>query len=255
MLSNVLQVSKRFVQDNSPTILAAMGVAGTVTTAVLSARAGYRAAYILEDEKEERRFLPDPEPLTPRDKFELLWQNYIPPILSTTLTCGAILGSVYVGNRRTAAIAAAYSLSEKAYAEYKEKVAEHLGKTKQRKVNDELAEDRMRKDPVSQHSVIQGTGSVLCYETYSGRYFYSDMESLRRAENDINKQILNNYYASLSDLYDRLLLHHTAVSDDVGWNSDQLLEMSFSTTMSDDDRPCIVVTFDVSPIRGYYRIH
>lgn len=252
MLGNVVTVTQKFLQDNSTTVLASIGVVGTVATAVLSAKAGYRAAHILDEEYKSQNLSPIFDEFSPREKIEILWKTYIPSAVVTTLTCSAILASVYVGNRRTAAIAAAYSLSEKAFSEYKEKVSQKLTKAEQRKVVDELGEERVRNNPVSEHSIIQGRGNVLCYEYYSGRYFMSDMESLRKANNDINHQILNNYHASLTDLYGLLGLDRTAVSDEVGWNSDQLLEMTYSTTLADDDRPCIVVNFNVSPIRGYY---
>lgn len=254
MINKFARLTSRYVRDNAPTILASFGVVGTVTTAVLSARAGYRAAEIIEQERQHQMLDPRFSNFTPRHKAELTWQLYIPPTLTGVASCGLIIASVVVGNRRAAALAAAYSLSEKAFREYKDKVVDQIGKGKERKIRDELAQDRVNQDPVSRQDHIYGPGSVLCYDAYTGRYFYSDMESLRRAQNELNHRIINSYYASLSDLYDILQLHRTAFSDEVGWNCDRLLEMTFSTTMSDDDRPCIVINFQVEPIRHYDRI-
>ena len=101
---------------------------------------------------------------------------------------------------------------------------------------------------------MAGEGSVLCYEAYTGRYFLCDMETLRKAQNDINHQVLNDSYASLSDLYDLIGLPHNTNSDEVGWNSDKLLELQFSAVISEGGRPCISVDFAVAPVRHYYRL-
>lgn len=260
-LSNLVQISVKFVQDNSPSLLTAVGVAGTVTTAVLAAQAGFRAGDILDQEMREEEKLAyiegrDFEPFDMRQKFLVTWHLYIPPVVTGTLTVACIIGATLISNRRAAALAAAYSLSEKAAREYKDKVLEKFGETKERQVRQAIAEDRVRDNPPPSSLVNEIPESqVLCYDSYTARYFRSDMETLRRAENAINHQIVHSFYASLSDFYNQIGLDRTKISDDVGWNADRMLELRFSTTMSDNDRPCLVVDFDVEPIRGYSRIH
>jgi hypothetical protein len=80
------------------------------------------------------------------------------------------------------------------------------------------------------------------------------MESLRKAQNDINHKIVNDYYASLTDFYNLIGLAETAYSEEVGWNSDKLLELEFSAVMSSDNRPCISIAYNYAPIRGYSRV-
>jgi hypothetical protein len=72
--------------------------------------------------------------------------------------------------------------------------------------------------------------------------------------NDVNFKINNDLYASLTDFYDRIGLERTAMSDDVGWNSDKLLNLRFSTVLSEDGRPAISISYDVYPLRGFCRI-
>jgi hypothetical protein len=259
MLTDVMRMSQKFLVDNAPTLLATVGLAGVVTTTVLASQAGFRAAYILEEEKDRRaddaaQNYVVAEPLAQEDIVSLTWRLYIPAVASGVVSCACLIAAVYVSNRRTAAMVAAYSLTERAFTEYKHKVTEQLGSSKERALRDEIAQDRVRDNPVRNQPIIQGVGTVLCYDLYAGRYFYSDMEAMRRAENYINKKIINDFYASLSDLYNQLGLDLTKFSDDIGWNSDLLLELRFSTTMADDDRPCIVMDFMVSPTRHYNRV-
>lgn len=246
---------EKFVTDNSPGILTGIGVVGTVATAYLTGKATFKAARIRDEElsraaQEELPTIRQAQLLAP-----VVWKLYIPAVGTGVMTVACIVGANRVGTRRAAALAAAYSISERALDEYKAKVIEKIGEKKERDIRDEVAQDR-----VSSHSmantevIITGDGDVLCYDMYTGRTFKSSVESLRKAQNDLNHKILNNFYASLSDFYDLIGLARTTTSDDVGWNCDQLLELIFSTTMTDDQRPCIAVNFKVTPIRNYFRV-
>ena len=194
--------------------------------------------------------------VTLTEMAKMTWKEYIPPAISGALTISAIIMANRIGTRRTAAMAAAYSLSDKAFSEYKEKVVEHIGKNKELKVRDEIAQDRVNDAPVGTREVIiTGGGEVLFFDMYTSRYFKSDMETVKKAMNDVNYMILNHDSASLTDFYDKIGLSRTKHSDDVGWNHDKLLDIQFSTTMSEDDRPCIAIDFKAAPIRNYFRMH
>lgn len=267
-LHDILKRSQKFATDNSPAILTALAVTGTLTTAYLTGKASIRAVDILEQEKFRyeqsgqketafgRPFKNGETLLTKKETVQLLWKLYIPPAIAATFTCAAIVGVNRIGTRRTAAMAAAFTLSERAFDEYKSKVVEKIGETKEKTVRDEVAQDRVIKHPPRDGQIIMsGEGDVLFMDAYSGRYFLSTMETVKKAQNDINYIVLNDGYASLSDLYGHLELPNTKVSDDLGWNSDKLLEMTFSTTMTEDQRPCIVMDFVVAPVRNYFRTH
>ena len=122
-------------------------------------------------------------------------------------------------------------------------------------IKDEVAQKRVDDNPVSNTEVIiTGTGEYMCYDTYTGRYFKSSQEIIRRAENDTFKQVLDESYASLNDFFDRLSLPHNAVGEEVGFTYDNNIEISFSSTISDDGQPCLAITYVVSPVRNYFRI-
>jgi len=61
-------------------------------------------------------------------------------------------------------------------------------------------------------------------------------------------------YISLSEFYDALGLDHTKISDELGWNIDEgLIEITFSSQISDDGRPCIVVDYETAPRYDFYK--
>jgi len=243
--ADILARVQKLAIDNSPQILTAIGVVGTVSTAVLAGKAGYRYARILSEQSPW---------LDRREKLELTWKEFIPPATTGVLTVVCILGANHIGTRRAAGLAAAYSLSERAFTEYREKVIERVGVKQEQSVRDEIAQDRVSATPGSREIIISGT-KVLCLDSYTGRYFESDMETLKKAQNDTNYQILNDMYATLTDFYDRIGLPKTRFSDEVGWSNSELLELEFSTALTDDQKPCLVITFKASPVRDYYQFH
>ena len=87
MMSNISKYATKAVQvvnANSPIILTALGVSGTVTTAYLTGKASYRAA---------RRLGEEPAWLSNREKVELVWDLYVPAGVSAVVTVGCIVGA------------------------------------------------------------------------------------------------------------------------------------------------------------------
>jgi hypothetical protein len=259
---------KFFVQDNSTVILTGMGVSGTVATAVLTARASFKAADILAKEQEaadtELRITLEKDPDAPviipagelsrTEKVMKVWPLFIPPVITGATTITSIIVAHRISSKKIAALAIASGISERALQEYKDKLVERLGDKQARNVRDEIAQDRVTNDPVSGKEIIlTGNGEVLCYDNYTGRYFMSTIEDIKRAENKINFEMVNFMSASLTQFYDEIGLPPTTLSDNVGWNINNRVEVEYSTTMSTDGRPCIAIDFLRAPIFDYDR--
>lgn len=245
---------ERVAVDNSPAILTAIGVTGTVTTAIFASKASFKAADIIREMESESGVPEDPKQrLVERTKAT--WQLYIPAVGVGTTTIACIVFANQIGTRRAAAMAAAYSMSEKAFTEYREKIVEKVGEAKEQEARDEIAQERVERNPLGSQVIVMNDREVLCFDQYTGRYFNSDMETLKQAQNKINYRMIRENYASLNDFYDCIGLDWVPTGDDLGWNSDQLLELSFTTVLSDDQRPCIAVDFHTVPIRNFYRNH
>lgn len=245
-VTDLIHRTQRMTQRNAPTILTGLGVSGTIATAYLAAKASFEASGLIE--REQNRIDQQWEvrehrgPLVLKEKVLLVWKLYIPTGVSGALTIASIIGGTRASMKKTAAAYSLLSVSEKAFTEYKEKVVEQLGEKKEQAIRDEIAQDRMSKSP--QGLVVVGAGNVLCYEMYTGRYFNSDMETLKKAQNEINAKMIRETGASLSDFYYMLGLATTSFSDRSGWDSCKLLELRFSTVMSEDNRPCIAFEYN-----------
>lgn len=237
-MKTIIRRTTRATQRNSPNLLAALGVSGVFTTAVLAARAGYESALMITSEEQYRE-----DPLERREKFDLVWKFYISTGVSAAVSVGCIIASTKISARRTAAMAAAYSVGERAFAEYRDKVIEEIGENKERKIRDELAEETLKRNPPGEVVIIEA-GTVLACELHTRRYFHTTMQDLRAAQNTINARVVNDAWVTLDELYDILDLEHTKESDRLGWTSDRLLEFEISTVLSPDGRPCIAFAYN-----------
>lgn len=257
-ISDVAKNIEKFAIENSPAILTGVAVTGVITTAVFAGQASFKAARLIsEAEQEVIDESDDPVKvrgeLENKEKFELVWTLYIPAAGAALTTVMAIVAVNQIGSRRTAAVAAAYSVTEKAFSEYREKVTEKLGERKEQNVRDEIAQDRVAANPPSQRQLVMiGETEVLCYDQFSGRYFNSTMENIKQGQNEVNFQIINEGYASLNDFYDAIGIDHLNVGDEFGWSTDKKLDLHISTVLSTDQRPCIAVDFHITPFKDYY---
>lgn len=246
---------EKLAVDNSPVLLTAIGVVGTIGTAVLTHKAATKANRVVSRHKDNLT-LHEATEFGRKDHVKLVWKIYIPPVASGVTTIGCIVMANHIGSKRAAAVAAAYTISEKAYSEYKEKVIERIGENEERKVRDEIVRDRVRNNPPTEGNVLMvGDGDHLFMEMYTGRYFRSDMQTVKSAVNEINYKINTHGYASISEFYDLLNLQHTAVSDEMGWTSDKLMDVDYTAVLSEDGRPCVAINFMTGPVRDYSRFH
>ena len=250
------RTARKVVIDNSPTILTATAVAGTLSTGILAAKGGMKAGRELALRDQETR---DAE-FTKREQFmddvKHTWRFYIPAGLAGVSTIAAVITGHTISSRRNAALLSLYTLSETAFTEYKQKIVETLGENKEQKVRDAIVQDQINHNPPPDREGIVGTGEVLCKDGISGRYFMSSVEDIKQAMNNLNYDILNNDgSASLNSFYEAIGLEKTSMGEEVGWNLDKLLDLAFTTALSPDGRPCVVIGYTVFPTRDYWHTY
>ena len=251
-LANFMTSTREFINKRSPEILTGIGVAGMITTTVLAVRATPKALELIEEKKDEDAV----DELSPLEVVKTAWKPYIPATVTGVVSVSCLSGSGSSNANRNAALATAYKLSETALSEYREKVIETIGEKKEKTVRDKVAEERVKKNPVSKSEVVvTNNGTTLCFDPISGRYFQSSIDKIKRAENELNKQMLHDIsgYVSLNEFYDELGLDHTSVGDDLGWNVDKLIDISFSSQLNDNGEPSVVLDYLVAPKYDFYK--
>lgn len=234
---------RKGLKAHSPLILSIAAGVGTVATAYLAGRASFKAAEVIREHEENVTYSDKKEKLKERTK--LVWKLYIPPAIATIGTIGCIAGSNRIGTQKVLAAQSALAVSQQALTNYRDKVVEEFGAHKDRAIRDKIAEERLHDDPpCSQDAVLIGSGTVLCCELFTMRYFNSDMETLRKAQNDINAKLNKHDYATLDDFYYAIHVAGTSYSGQVGWKSDRLMELVFTTVLTDDNRPCLAFDYN-----------
>jgi hypothetical protein len=257
-LTSLREGAQRFMKDNATTILTGTGVVGTVATAVLTAKASFAACEKLILEETNYAVEHDGHGgFNTKDKIKVVWPLYIPPVAVGSATVASIVLANRMSAQRAAALAAAYGLAESRLQEYRGKVLEKVTGPKGIAIDDEVAQDRVNRNPPEGQVIILAGGEVLCYDMYTDRYFRSTVEAIRKAENDINGELFHHQYASLSSFYEKVGLPPTSFSDEVGWNQATTgpVELRFSTVKSPDEKPCIAFDFIVPPRPDYSQLY
>lgn len=237
------------ISKNSPTILTGLGVGGLMTTALLTGTATIKAVRLVDEVNHRNWNNPDCYELTKKEVIGLTWKFYIPALAMCVVTGACVIGSNSINQRRNAALAALYSLSETAFREYKTKVVEEIGRNKELKVRDGIAQDRVTNNPVGDRTIIiTGNGEVLCYDALSDRYFKSSAEKIRQQVLDLNYDLMTEMWLSLNDLYYAIGLPSTKLGDQMGFDLDKgKIEIDYSSQLTPDGQPCLVIDTTVYP--------
>lgn len=243
--------------EHAPGILTGLGITGMVVSIVLAVRATPKAEEKIEEAKAE----------TPIEIVKATWKCYVPTAVMATTSAVCIFSGNHINGRRNAALAAAYTLSDQAFREYKSKVVETLGEKKEKQVRDDIAQDKVNTEQVRNAPVIMtGKGTTLCYESITGRKFYSDIETIRQKVNDVNEWIVRGDFVSVNDWLETLGLpfyspEYTGTTsgartnDQIGWQlnptlSGGQLEIDFSSILI-DGTPAVYIGYKTLP--KYYR--
>lgn len=251
-LSKITKTAGEKVAKHSPEILVGAGIVGMFTTVVLAVKATPKALILMEEKKKEEQV----ETLTATETIKATWKCYIPTAAMGALSTACIIGASTVNMKRNAALATAYTSTAAALKEYQEKVIDTIGEKKEKAIKDAIAKDKVEKNPVKNNEIVYtGKGDTLCYDAHGGRYFKSDIEKIRRVVNELNRTMTYNHYVSLNDFYYELGLKHTKSGDDLGWNLDGgLIEVHFSSQLTEDGEPCLVIDYSVAPRYDYSRL-
>lgn len=257
-MAKLFKDAQTTLSKHSPAILTGLGIAGMITTTVLAVKATPKALKLMEIKREELQ-LEEDEKLTPIETVKTTWKCYIPAAVTGVTSTACLIGACKVSARRNAALLTAYNLSATALEEYKEKVVETVGEKKERAIRDKVAEDHIKKNPVENTSVIvTEKGSSRFYDSITKRRFTSDIEKIRRIQNELNARMLEGEDCiSLNDFYYELGLEAVPFGDELGWTvrngRSSMLSVDFSAHVDTDGTPCIDLEFSVAPMRGYDR--
>ena len=106
--------------------------------------------------------------------------------------------------------------------------------------------EKVKKEPETAY--VTGTGMTLCYDVISGRYFKSDIEKIRQAVNNVNYRMKYEDYIAVNDFYEEIGLGPIQIGNELGWHIDDgYLDVCFSSKLTGDGTPCLVLDYIAAP--------
>lgn len=250
--STLLKKSGDFLHTNSPAIFAGIAIAGIISTTVMAVRATIKAA---NDIQEACYNDPDTDEYIEPDTKEtiaLVWKHYVPVVLMAGLTVGAVVTSHTIQSKRNAILAGLLTTSQKALEDYQTKTEEVVGKSKAEKIKEELAGDKLTKNPIDESQIIAtGFGDSLCYDVLTDRYFKSNYDKVNQAADRFNYELIMDNNKPLNEFYSLLNIPSCGLGEVVGWRSDRELKLSLKSKLTSDGRPCLVIDYATEPSASF----
>ena len=272
-LMTLLEKGKKMVDDHQREIMLGGAIAGAVITAVTAWKAGIKADKLIQKHRENLDHLEEDyaneEIQMTEDEYKERKKDLVvdavkeiaPVVASPVIACAgtiiSVVGGYKVASNQIAVLSSLYTMSKEALNDFQDKSKEMYGAKKTQDIKDSIAVDKVLESPPKTDTVINtGHGQVLCRDDYTGHYFYSEPEYIRKCINDINEQLRDEYFVSLNDFYEALGLPNCKLGSDIGFCMDDgYLRVSFSFTGAEiggrDNIPCLVLNYDVSPKYGF----
>jgi hypothetical protein len=258
LMNNVTRVINRAgmkIRKHSPEILLAVGVVGTVTSAVLACKATTKLQDILESGKENINQLNDyvadhgysekyTEEDAKKDKLIMYTQTglevvklYAPSVALGALSIASILASHGIIHKRNVSLAAAYTTIDKGFKDYRNRVVERFGKELDRELKYNIKTKEVERTVTHEdgtESTVKETIQVARIDEPSefARFFDEwctgwdkdpeyNLTYLKNVQRMANDRLEANGHLFLNEVYDMLGIPRSKAGNIVGWVYDR----------------------------------
>ena len=243
------------LKKHSPEIFIAVGVVGTVASAVMACKATTKLNDILEESKEQIDAIheaPQKEELKEKYDEDMMRKDlalvyfqtgvkvaklYAPAVILGTLSITSIVASNNILRKRNVALAAAYATVDKGFKEYRERVVERYGEQvdyelthniKTKEITETVVDEKGKEKQVKKTVEVADpnvTNDYIKYFTRSNPYWDDTPDYvelfLRSQQNYANDRLKVDKVLTLNDVYDSLGFQKTKAGMVVGWVFDE----------------------------------
>lgn len=228
-----------------PTVLLAGALVGVSVTTVLAVR----TTYILAQ---------DPQFVEAdwKDKVRMSWKDYIPSAASYVTTVTSVVGLHVTHTAKLNSALSALGIATNVAETYKTVTTDTVGEKKAGEIREKVNEILLKQpqEDVIHQDIVTGGSGTLCLDTASGRYFVSDIETIRQRINDFNASLLGSSWMTLNEFYNALGLPDIGIGDDIGWVPDKIVEPIFGSALTPEGEPALVLDFTTGP-RPYRQLY
>lgn len=183
-------MNKNKIRESLPTVLFISGIAGIFVSEIMVAKDTLKAEKILTGEIKVKMADDDsPEPYADNAKVTVLcttkpqyvkevvkttWKCYIPTMVSTTLTCAALIASNRLTAKQVALLSSAVAGAGSLVTKYRDKIREHVSPEVLAEIDKEVAKEEITK---ARPPVISTSGLVSTENfdpSSDGEYLFFD---------------------------------------------------------------------------------
>jgi hypothetical protein len=110
-----------------------------------------------------------------------------------------------------------------------------VGEKKEQAIRDAVARDKLEKANIQERQfIVTGHGETPCFDPLTNATFKSDIETLRKAENTLNKRLRLEMKVTVNEFLEELGLEPCDVGEDLGWDVDKGdIDLDFSSQLVD----------------------
>lgn len=248
-LKKTARVLGKKIEKRSPEILLGCGIVGFVSTCVLVAKEAPVAKEKLEELHEELAEMDEDltKPQIIFEEFKVVAPVYAPSFGLALLSSGCLIWSFKGESKKAVAAATGYEFYRTKYFDLRDKVKEELGERKANKIETDLAQDDIKNstipDDYISNDVVMSDGMSLFYDGFSGRYFRSTVDIVRRAELEISKRIMIEDYVALNEFYYELGIANTGMGDLLGFSQRTGIEVDLRPVMAPNSEPATSINY------------
>ena len=236
------------LRKHSPEILTAVGVVGTVASAVIACKATTKLGEVLEEGRQEEEKISTyveehgySEEYTETDhKKDLVIVKsanvvnvaklYAPAVILGVASLGCIITSHRISYKRNAALAAAYAAVDKSFKEYRGRVVERFGEKLDQELKYNLKTEEIEKTVVDENgkeTVVKETvvtGEPSMYAKFFDEYcdqWVKDAEmnryKVQQIQNWCNEKLKARGYLRLNEVYEMFGMEKSKAGQRAGW--------------------------------------
>lgn len=228
---------------NGQTVLTVIGIGCSIAATVLSVRAGSK----IEKELDETK------PTETKDKAKVYVKHLWLPAALEAGGVIATLGSNHIRNQQLATALLTASTATTALSETNKKVREKFGNKESENIKKEVSAEKVRKDlsqqaPDGLAQNAKRPGDVLCYESITGQYFWSNATKIKEAEVSCLNEMMDGSELSVTDWLAELGLDKFmpgSLLEHMHWDQDNhQFAVSIDACIGPDEQtPCLMVDY------------
>lgn len=242
-----------FAGKHGHEILIGLGIAGYTSAIVLGIAKTPAAMEDIRVATEEKG-----APLTKVETVKVVWKEYIPCAAAAASATACVVGSTRISNKRLAALATAYQLTESNLRDLKEATKQVVGDKKAASIDETAAANKVRDISVNDGDIIHTKyGEDIFYDPWSGRFFTCSKDRIERAVAIVNSVVLEEDCDILSHFYYEIGLDTTLFGGAAGWTTHrgEKLYVSYGYGPTKDGRACAVLDYDVHILDGSRKLY